>query len=141
MSDVEVIPPKSGGDVVDVATDRVTLFAVGGALLENLTERTLFKALPQFFGYALGDKNGNVTFHAAKINPAGTGNGRPTYVPQTAQSSTPLFMRQGARVVIGGVGFALGIAAKDKATRAAGMTAGVLAAAHIVQDFIPPLRG
>jgi hypothetical protein len=114
---VEVIPPAVG-DALETATDRVTLFAVGGAIAENLVERVLFKALPQWFGFSKSDSAGNVTFHPAKLNPAGTGTGKPVYVAQTAQSQTPLFMRQGARVLLGGIGFTVGISAKDRATRA-----------------------
>jgi hypothetical protein len=132
---------EKAGDVVDVATDRATLYGIGAAVVENLGEKLLFKSLPQIFGYALGDGKGGITFHPAKPNPAGTGDGKPTWVPQTAQSSTPLYARQGARLVAAGAAFAVFMGAKDRAVRTGALTFGILAGAHIVQDLIPPLRG
>lgn len=128
-------------DVLEVATDRATLYAVGAALVENVAERALFKALPQYFGFASSDGQGGVRFNPAKINPAGTGGGKPTWVAQTAVSTTPLYFRQGARAVMGAAGFLVALSTKDRAVKSAGLSFGVLAVAHIVQDFIPPLRG
>jgi hypothetical protein len=129
-------------DVVEVvkgaAQDTVseeTLGALSGVLVENLLERAAFKMLPQIFGFATTDKNGHSVFHPAKSD------GKGGYVPQTAIDSRPLYMRQAFRGVTALSTFAIAAMVKEKAARTALATSGVMALAHMAQDFIPALRG
>lgn len=125
---------EKAGDVFGEMTSKVTVASIGAAVGENLIEKAAFKGFPQAFGIAVTNNKGKTIIKPAKLQ-----NG--AWIPQTADSPRPFWMRQAARGVTAALAFGVAISSKDPVTRAAGGTFAVLALSHVLQDAMPPLRG